>query len=249
VPFLRYLPNSKRSVLAAQVRDERDQWLEELFIGVQEAVKNGTAKPCIVENLLNESGKTQLTMGDIQSINVSLVSGGFETVATTGLACLGLLASLEGQAIQDRAYEDLINSHGSVEDVWETSITDEKSPYVVALVREMLRYFAAIQFLPPRQTMKEFTWQGVRIPKGVTVIQNAQAINHGKFYILRFISFCRRSSILTPSYRQRFLRRRCRPLPARALAGRRKQRQSSPQSTLPLFIRSRLSCVPSYSFL
>lgn len=178
VPLLRYLPNSKRSVLAAQVRDERDRWLADLFASVQQAVRDGTAKPCIVESLLTESSKAELTLSDIQSINVSLVSGGFETVATTGLACLGLLATPEGQAIQDRAYKDLMSCHDSIQDVWETSIAEEKSPYVVALVREMLRYFAAIQFLPPRQTMKEFTWQGVRIPKGVTVIQNAQAINH-----------------------------------------------------------------------
>jgi cytochrome P450 len=44
----------------------------------------------------------------------------------------------------------------------------------------MLRYFAPIQFLPPRQTTKEFVWNGATIPKGVTVMQNTQAINHSE---------------------------------------------------------------------
>lgn len=116
----------------------------------------------------------------MRSINVSLVSGGFETLSTTMLAGLGWLASPEGRIVQQKVYDDILGTYGDVETAWKSVLVEEKSEYTVALYKEMLRYFAAIQLLPPRQTMKEFRWNGITIPKGVSVYMNAQAINHGK---------------------------------------------------------------------
>lgn len=118
-------------------------------------------------------------IADIKSINVSLVSGGFETVSTTMLAGLGWLASDEGQVYQEKVFNDLIIVYGDVETAWDKVVIEERSDVTVALYKEMLRYFAAIQLLPPRQTMKDFEWNGITIPKGVSVYMNAQAINHG----------------------------------------------------------------------
>ncbi len=118
-------------------------------------------------------------LADIKSINVSLVSGGFETVSTTILAGLGWLASSEGQLLQDRIWHELINVYGSIPTAWTKVLTEEKSLLTVALYKEMLRHFAAIPLLPPRSTISEFQWNGVLIPKGVTIYMNAQAINHG----------------------------------------------------------------------
>lgn len=61
---------------------------------------------------------------------------------------------------------------------WEKCTTEEAVPYVVALVREMLRFYVALPILPPRQTMTSFNWRGTTIPKGLSVYMNAQAINH-----------------------------------------------------------------------
>lgn len=109
---------------------------------------------------------------------MSLVSGGFETLSTTGLAGLGYLSSPQGQEIQARAFKDIMKVYSSPEQAWSDCLQEERVPYIVALVREMLRYYAAIQLLPPRQTCKEFEWNGVKIPPKVAVYQNAQAINH-----------------------------------------------------------------------
>jgi len=116
---------------------------------------------------------------EIKSINVSLVSGGFETLSTTSTAGMGMLSTPAGQVMQERAYEELMSLYDTVEECYERVVVEEKSPYLVALVREMLRFYAAIQLLPPRQTMKPFVWNEIAIPAGVTVFQNAQAINHG----------------------------------------------------------------------
>jgi len=121
---------------------------------------------------------------ELKSINISLVSGGFETLSTTGNAALGLLSTEYGQKIQDKCHEELLATYNnSAKQAWTQCITEETCPYMVALVREMLRYYAPIQLLPPRKTMTEFIWRGVQIPRGVVVFQNAQAINHG-MYIL-----------------------------------------------------------------
>ncbi|EPE34768.1 Cytochrome P450 [Glarea lozoyensis ATCC 20868] len=181
VPFLRYLPANERSKIAIKDRERRDIWLEELLQKVQTAIDNGEEVSCLSEGLLKDKSSEKLTKEEIKSINVSLVSGGFETVSTTAAAGLGFLSSPEGQDTQKRAYEAIMEVYSSDEEAWEKCISEETVPYVVALVREMLRYYAAIQLLPPRQTMKSFNWRGNMIPKGLSVYMNAQAINHERW--------------------------------------------------------------------
>ena len=108
------------------------------------------------------------------------MSGGFETVFATLIAGIAFLASPEGQAIQERSYNDIIRVYGSAEEAFQQAITEEKSEYVVALVRETLRYYPPLHILPPRQTFEAFQYEGSTIPKGVMVLLNAQAINHGE---------------------------------------------------------------------
>ncbi|KAH7025496.1 phenylacetate 2-hydroxylase [Macrophomina phaseolina] len=179
VPFHRYLPNP-RNALAKQITAKRDVWLDALLARVQKAVDAGKPVNCIAEGLLKGKSEVKLTEAEIRSINVGLVSGGFETLATTGIAGLGFLSTAEGQVVQQKAYDAIMSVYGSAEEAWEKCLLEENVEYVVALVREMLRYYCAIQLLPPRQTFKEMEYNGVKIPKGVTVYMNAQAINHDK---------------------------------------------------------------------
>ncbi|KAL1384683.1 phenylacetate 2-hydroxylase [Phyllosticta capitalensis] len=179
VPLLRYLPNA-RTTMAKEVTKKRDVWLEALLERVRKAVAAGKPVSCIASSLLKEKGSEKLTEAEIRSINVGLVSGGSDTIATTGLGGLGFLASKEGQAIQQKAYDEIMKVYATAEEAWENCVLEENVEYVVALVREMLRYYCAIQLLPPRKTCKPFEWQGAQIPAGVTVYMNAQAINHDK---------------------------------------------------------------------
>lgn len=180
VPLLRWLPNPRRA-LARALTARRDVWLEALLDRVRAAVHAGKPVDCIAAGLLKGEGEVGLSEAEIRSINVGLVSGGFETLATTGIAGLGFLSTAEGQGVQQRAYEAIMAVYGSVGEAWERCLHEEKVEYVVVLVREMLRYYCAIQLLPPRQTLREMEYNGVRIPKGVTVYVNAQAINHGRW--------------------------------------------------------------------
>lgn len=107
------------------------------------------------------------------------MSGGFETVFTTAIAGIAYLSSPEGQAVQDKAFQDILEHYGSVEAAFAQAVTDEKSPYVAALVRETLRFYPPLHILPFRQTYQDFDHNGARIPKGVMILVNVQAVNHG----------------------------------------------------------------------
>jgi phenylacetate 2-hydroxylase len=204
VPFYRYLAQNERSKLAVANKDRRDVILGHFLDKVERAVREGIPVSCLSQGLLQEKGASRLTNGklslcrrppfsctlilnlqadywstaEIRSVNVSLVSGGFETLSTTGSAGLAFLATSEGRVIQERAYRAILSVYSTPEEAWERSLQEETVPYIVALVREMLRYYAPIQLLPPRQTAKAFSWRGAIIPEGVGIFQNAQAINH-----------------------------------------------------------------------
>lgn len=159
----------------------------------RESVRLGKAKKCVAQGLLvdEEEGLTKRTFSDnacnlannasedIRTILGGLMSGGFETVFATAIIGIGLLASPAGQAIQRSAYADIISYYGTPQEAFSRAVSEEKSPYIVAFVKEVLRFYPPLHLLPPRQTYQDFDYHGSKIPKGVLVYMNAQAINHG----------------------------------------------------------------------
>lgn len=122
------------------------------------------------------------------------MSGGFETVFSTAIIGIGLLASPEGQAIQERAYEDIVAMYQTPEDAFGGCVKEEKSRYITAFVKEVLRLYPPIKLLPARQTYKEFILGGATIPKGILVYINAFAIGQGKqLLLLRCYNLYRRA--------------------------------------------------------
>jgi phenylacetate 2-hydroxylase len=109
------------------------------------------------------------------------MSGGFETVFATAIAGIAFLSSPEGQSTQQKAFQDIVESYGSVEAAFEDAVDEEKSKYTAAFVKETLRYYPPLHLLPPRQTYQDFEWRnGIKVPKGVMILVNCQAANHGK---------------------------------------------------------------------
>ncbi|KUI72000.1 Phenylacetate 2-hydroxylase [Cytospora mali] len=179
IPYLRFgfFQDENRAALATEVRSRRDQWLAALLEEVKESIAAEKAKSCVASGLLTDE-QEKLTKHDVRTILGGLMSGGFETVLATAIAGIAYLASPAGQDIQAAAYQDIIDGYGSAETAFQQAVADEKSPYVAAFVREALRYYPPLHILPPRQTYKDFEWNGVKIPKGVMVLTNAQSANH-----------------------------------------------------------------------
>ncbi len=108
------------------------------------------------------------------------MSGGFETVLSTAIIGMGVLATQKGQPFQTSAYEDIMKNYETPEEAFEKCVSEEKSQYIGAIVKEVLRFYPPLKLLPPRQTFKDFTYGEASIPKGVLVYINAQAINRGQ---------------------------------------------------------------------
>lgn len=134
------------------------------------------------------------------------MSGGFETIFSTLIITMGVLSTSEGQRVQKRAYEDILNAYETPEEAFEECVAEEKSAYVAALAKEALRFYPPLKLLPARQTCKEFVYQGAVIPKGVLIYTNTQAVNRGKVSCGSPVG-----SKLTRN-RQSHLRTGCRPI-------------------------------------
>lgn len=117
---------------------------------------------------------------DIKTILGGLMSGGFETIFSTVIITIGMLSTPAGQAMQQKAYDDIMSVYESPEEAFEQCLNEEKSPYIAGLVKEALRFYPPLKLLPARQTYKEFIYQGAVIPKGLLLYVNAQAANRGR---------------------------------------------------------------------
>ncbi|KAJ5737831.1 uncharacterized protein N7483_002956 [Penicillium malachiteum] len=177
IPILRYMPNNEKTARSKQLRDRRDAYLNLLLDKVREMIKKGTDKPCISAAILKDE-ETKLTGVEVSSICLSLVSGGFETIPGTLTSAIGSLSTPEGQVWQDRAYEDIKRYYPDVRDAWTSCISDEKVPYVNAIIKEAGRYYTVSSMSLPRKTVTEVNWNGAIIPPKTMVLINAQAGNH-----------------------------------------------------------------------
>ncbi|TVY43659.1 Phenylacetate 2-hydroxylase [Lachnellula subtilissima] len=181
IPHLRYLGENKRTATAKEVRGRRDQWLAKMLDNVRNNINLRTGpKKSVAEMLLVDSSKDDLTELDVKTILGGLMSGGFETIYSTAIITIGMLSTLQGQSMQQEAYEDIMKVYDTPTDAFNLCLTEEKSPYVMGLVKEALRFFPPLKLLPARQTYTEFVYQGATIPKGILVYMNTQAINRDK---------------------------------------------------------------------
>ncbi|KUJ16402.1 cytochrome P450 [Mollisia scopiformis] len=179
IPYLRHFGGGKRTVEATEVRGRRDRWLAGLLEKARDSVRLGKAKKCVAQGLLVDK-EEGLTKQDIRTILGGLMSGGFETVFATAIIGIAFLASPAGEAAQKSAHADITSNYSTPQEAFERAALEEKSPYIAAFVREVLRFYPPLHLLPPRQTYQEFEYHGSKIPKGVLVYMNAQAINHDK---------------------------------------------------------------------
>lgn len=180
VPIMRYLPNNEKNRRSKDLRERRDAYLNLLLDKVRGMIERGTEKPCISAAILKNE-ETKLTGVEVSSICLSLVSGGFETIPGTLTSTIGSLSAKEGQAWQDRAYEDIKRHYPDVRDAWTACYTEEKIPYINAIIREAGRYYTVSSMSLPRKTVTEVNWNGAIIPPKTMILVNAQAGNHGEF--------------------------------------------------------------------
>ncbi|KAK4502089.1 hypothetical protein PRZ48_007900 [Zasmidium cellare] len=174
VPLLRLWPESTSKTIDAERvrRHHRDV----LFHQYQDRVAAGEQVDCIVAALDQE----KLSEEEVHGICLSLLQAAPDTVASGVYQTIAWLSSPEGQSTQDIAYAAILEVYnGNREKAWSNAFREERVPLISSLNKETLRFFTFAPYATPRRTTTETVLpNGVVVPKGITLIMNAQEINH-----------------------------------------------------------------------
>lgn len=183
IPILRLNPFNSHSQKAREVRNRRDVYLKTLNDGLDERIANGTHKPCIQANVIMDE-EAKLNKEELTSISLTMLSGGLDTV-TTLVAWFVLLLSQHPE-VQDKAVEEIRKFYGEDEPMCDEQ-DDQQCQYIVALVKEALRYYTVLRLALPRTSIRDVQYDGHLIPKGTMFFLNAWACNMGMLSLCPFL--------------------------------------------------------------
>jgi 3-hydroxyphenylacetate 6-hydroxylase len=194
IPLLRLIPFSSGKRKAAEYRERRDRYLTKLNKELAERIKDGTHSPCIQANVILDK-EAKLNNVELTSISLTMLSAGFETTSAVMVWAICILATRKD--IQDKAIFEIRKLYGHSNPMCD-AFEDQKCKYIVALLREclrylrqsslnlgpypvnnFLRYFTVLRLSVPRSTIKDFIYEGKRVPVGTTLFLNAWACNMG----------------------------------------------------------------------
>jgi 3-hydroxyphenylacetate 6-hydroxylase len=192
IPLLRLNPFNGHSAKAREMRDRRDKYLTDLNNGLDERIANGTNEPCIQGNVILDK-EAKLNKDELTSISLTMLSGGLDTVTTQVAWFVSLLS--QHPEIQEKAIKELREFYSEDQPMCDEN-DDQKCAYIVALVKEALRYYTVLRLALPRASIKDLPYGGTVIPKGTMVFLNAWACNMGKSLLpCFFLSACMHTNI------------------------------------------------------
>ncbi|KXJ86874.1 cytochrome P450 [Microdochium bolleyi] len=173
IPILRLNPINGHSAKAREMRNRRDKYLTDLNNGLDDRIANGTHKPCIQANVILDR-EAKLNKDELTSISLTMLSGGLDTVTTQVAWFVALLS--EHPEVQDKAVVEIRKHYSDAEPMCDEN-DDQKCAYIVALVKESLRYYTVLRLALPRTSIKDLPYNGTVIPKGTMIFLNAWACN------------------------------------------------------------------------
>jgi 3-hydroxyphenylacetate 6-hydroxylase len=173
IPLLRWNPFSFGSKKARDMRRRRDVYLRALNEELDRKMRDGTDEPCIQGNVLRDP-EAKLSAEELTSISLTMLSGGLDTLTTLVAWSVALMA--DRPEIQEKAVQE-IGKFYEISNPLCDAEDDQKCAYVVALVREMLRYYTVLRLSLPRASVRDVTWEGKTIPAGSVIFLNAWACN------------------------------------------------------------------------
>lgn len=159
--------------------------ITEILVELQAKIDRGEETNCIASWVLKDQD-ANLSLREAVKCSMSMLQGGIETIPSHLFAGLGALLSPAGQEMQERAYHEIRDVYATDEEAIERCVSEEKVPYLIALYKEMLRYYAIVPFSLPRETTADIkltpksTGQEVTIPAGTYVYMNAEGGGHGE---------------------------------------------------------------------
>lgn len=174
VPLLRLIPEPTSRVIAAE--KVRRKHRDELYNQFKDRVDRGETVDCIVSEL----GEDRLTVDEIHGVCISLLQAAPDTVASGVYQAIAWLSSPEGKPTQKKALEAILEAYdGDRDAAWRNAFREDKVPLISSLNKETLRFYTFAPYATPRRAVKDVTLSnGATIPKGTTLIMNAQEVNH-----------------------------------------------------------------------
>ncbi|KAH6985136.1 cytochrome P450 phenylacetate 2-hydroxylase [Ilyonectria destructans] len=185
VPMLRLWPGFKAN--AIKFRGRRDEYILSFFDRLKERIANGTDNPCIAGNVL-KNPDARLNDNELKSICLTMVAAGLDTLPGNINMTIAYLSSAHGQELQARLYEEIIKSYPD-EDPWHACLLEEKSEYMKAFVKEVLRFWSTLNLSFNRQSVKDINYKGATIPAGTPFLLNMWAANHDADHFLKPMEF------------------------------------------------------------
>ncbi|WQF85698.1 Putative cytochrome P450 [Colletotrichum destructivum] len=173
IPLLRLNPINTHSAKARDVRNRRDVYLTALNKGLEERMANGTHKPCIQANVIMDKD-AKLDKAELTSISLTMLSGGLDTITTQVAWFVAMLA--QRQDIQEKAVAAIREFYDEKQPMCDAE-DDQQCKYIVALVRESLRYYTVLRLALPRASVRDVPYGQTIIPKGSVIFLNAWACN------------------------------------------------------------------------
>ncbi|ORY18378.1 cytochrome P450 [Clohesyomyces aquaticus] len=173
IPILRLNPLSGGSKKAKEMRNRRDVYLNRLNRDLDDRMEKGIHKPCIQANVILDK-EAALNKEELTSISLTMLSGGLDTITTLVQWSVALLA--QRPDVQEKAIKAIREYYTDSEPLCDAQ-DDQQCQYIVALVRECLRYYCVLRLALPRATVKDIVYEGKLIPAGSTIYLNVWACN------------------------------------------------------------------------
>ncbi|KAI0968308.1 putative cytochrome P450 phenylacetate 2-hydroxylase [Xylaria arbuscula] len=174
VPLLRLWPGFKAN--AIKFRARRDEYILHFFEQLKKRIADGTDNVCIAGNVLKDP-EARLTDNELKSICLTMVAAGLDTLPGNINMTIAYLSSPHGQELQARLYDEIMKAHAG-EDPWDGCLFYEKSEYMVAFIKEVLRFWSTLNLSFNRQSVKDITYKGAVIPAGTPFLMNMWTANH-----------------------------------------------------------------------
>jgi 3-hydroxyphenylacetate 6-hydroxylase len=168
IPLLRLNPFNRATTKAKEMKARREKYLRALNKDLADKVAKGTNKPCIQANVITYK-EEPINEIELLSISLSVLAGGFETVASTVQFAIGYLS--QHPELQERAFDAIraFQGHDGLPDADD----DLGCAYIVGFAKESLRYFCVLPLALPRVSIVDLEHDGVHIPKGTQFHMNA----------------------------------------------------------------------------
>ncbi|KNG91145.1 hypothetical protein ANOM_000619 [Aspergillus nomiae NRRL 13137] len=149
-------------------------------------IANGIDVPCSLESFLFalctsfKGSMYMLTMKSVElmSLSITLLSAGLGTIHANLTQGVAVLASKQGQEIQEDMRGEILAHYSSFEEAWEKVVAKEAVPGLQSLLQEILRYFSVVPMGFPRTNITPVILDnGISIPENTWFYMNSKSAN------------------------------------------------------------------------